>query len=362
MKIFQPDNFSEAEIRYRELNDILFFVPEVLDHYFSDYCVKAVFQLDRPEINSENYKIIMTRAGKEQTYLLRRFKVLKNRRQINFYLGLLIKLEKRGAKVSHLIKNKKSQLSTKTKEGVYSLFKFIEAEYFSPDRASLKSAARAIAQIHQCFNWLSPEDTSQINILSRKSLTYFNKVKNYSLNDFVQIKNIIKKKKNKTKIEVFVLKNIIFFQNIVKEIAHCHPPIKKLPKQIIHSDLHPHNLLIKDKEVAAIVDFDGIRISQQARDVAFAIYRLGRQFFINRNLAAARKEAPLLRNLFIEEYQKIKKLSAEEVRLMLILLKDEFIRKLLFVLKGVYLEDNNTWAKDLPKFLVAFEEINYFWP
>ena len=31
-------------------------------------------------------------------------------------------------------------------------------------------------------------------------------------------------------------------------------------------------------EVAAIIDFDAIRISQQARDAAFAIYRFGRQF------------------------------------------------------------------------------------
>lgn len=362
MLSFQSDNFSTKEIKYKEFVGDKSFIIKVLNQYFDNFKVQKVFQLDRPEINSENYKIIITRAGKKQVYLLRKFKVLKNQQQINFYLDLLNDLKKKGLTVSSIIKSKNGQLSVSEEKKIYSLFDFIEAEYFSPNKAAFKSAIRAIARMHRCFNQLLQKYSQKIDILSKKGATYFNRIKKYSLDDFKEIKNIIQQKKNKTEIELLILENIIFFQNVVKEVASHRNSIKKLSRQIIHSDLHPHNLLVSDNKVKAIVDFDGVRISQQARDVAFAIYRLGRQFFIKSSFAKVRKEAPRLRDLFIEEYQKIKKLSAEEIKLMPILLKDEFIRKLLFVLKGMYLENNQTWATDLPKFVAALKEIDYFWP
>ena len=137
--------------------------------------------------------------------------------------------------------------------------------------------------------------------------------------------------------------------------------MKKLGKQVIHSDLHPHNILMNGDQVDAIIDFDSMRLSQQARDVAFAIYRFGRQFFVDDN-SNVKEEAPRLVKLFIDSYGVTKKLSEKEIGLLPILVKDEFLKKILCVLNGVYAESNFAWAKDLGKFLAAIDEINYFWP
>ena len=321
-----------------------------------------MFRLDRPEINSENYRVILRAGGKSLNILLRRYKNLSDLDQIFFYLSLLDDLIKLKVLVSPAIINLAGKPATKIGKNIFTLFKFIEGEYFSPTREAFASAARAIAEMHAGFNRLEPEKASKINFVSKQTGAYYNKIKKYSGADFNGIARIIENKKMKTAIDKEVLKNRRRFVDIAAGVNGSQDKIQSLPKQIIHSDLHPHNLLFEGGEVRAILDFDAVRISEQARDVAFAIYRFGRQFLINKSANEAKILAPMLRESFLKNYYSVKGFSTAEIDLMPVLLKDEFTRKLLFVLKSVYLENNLTWSKDLPKFIAAFEEIDYFWP
>lgn len=364
MKLFQPDNFSISAINYRPIDSSEHekFLP-ILNLYFNEPQINYLGQLDGAEINSNNFKIEISAGNEVKIILLKKFKVFKKEEQIIFYLNLLRDLEQLGVKVSQVVESKSDGLVIEYGGIHYAVFNFIEASHFNPQEENYLAVAEAVAQMHHGFNQLDESYRARIQELSAQDKeVYFNKIKSYSVDDFAKIEKIIEQKGEKSEVEELLLAEMLFIKNLSREVKQKINEVAHLPKNIIHSDMHPHNILMQGNKVAAIVDFDAVRLSEQARDVAFAIYRLGRQFFINRDLATAREKAPLLRNLFIGEYQKIKKLSAEEVRLMRVLLKDEFIRKLLFVLKGVYLENNNTWAKDLPNFLAAFEEINYFWP
>jgi hypothetical protein len=57
MKIFQPDNFSLKEIKYKRLTTIPKFVQPVISAYFTDFKINNVYELDRREINSKNYRV-----------------------------------------------------------------------------------------------------------------------------------------------------------------------------------------------------------------------------------------------------------------------------------------------------------------
>jgi Ser/Thr protein kinase RdoA (MazF antagonist) len=269
-----------------------------------------------------------------------------------------------GLNATRAIRNPQGKLIVRLRKKNYSLFHFINGEHFNPTKKSFSSIAQAVAKMHKVFLKLEGKYSKDLILNSSKTNAYFNKVKDYSLDDFIFIEEILKKKKTLNESEIVILEKFPNLIEAVKEVKEVETEFSNIKKSIIHSDLHPHNLLIKDNSVQAILDFDGARISEQARDVAFCIYRFGRQFFIrqnNRSKDDIIARATNLKNLFLEKYQKISPLSIQEIKLMPLLLKDEFLRKTLFVLNGIYKDQNHLWATDLPKFIATFEEINYFW-
>ena len=72
-----------------------------------------MFRLDRPEINSENYRVILRAGGKSLNILLRRYKNLSDLDQIFFYLSLLDDLIKLKVLVSPAIINLAGKPATK---------------------------------------------------------------------------------------------------------------------------------------------------------------------------------------------------------------------------------------------------------
>lgn len=364
MTIFQRDNFSRSKIVYKTVTRPSF-LKEILGSYFNNYKIKKVFQLDRAEINSENYKVILDiGGGNVMAVLLRRYKNLSNFRHVFFYLSFLDKLSEFKFPVSQVLKNLNGGIATQTKNGIFALFDFIDGVYFSPAKDNFVSVARAIARMHQGFEQLDPTFIKKINILSQQTPVYYNQIKRVTIQDFLKIGRIIKKKKKYNSLDISVLRSMPLFIDAVRKIESNKKKMKKLKNKVIHSDLHPHNILMDNKEVKAILDFDAVRISQQARDVACAIYRFGRQFLIERNMVDNHISALAvrLRDLFLTKYNEINILNKEEVAIMPLLVKEEFLKKILFVLKGIYKDDNFIWARDLPKFMAAIEEINYFWP
>jgi len=366
-ELFKPDNFSQTDIRYKEFSGNSAVFNDVLKLYFNDFKIISIFQLDRPEINSQNFKIILSVNGKNKEILLRKYQILSDLSQITFYLDTLSFLGERGVKVSDVINNLAGQCAIKIGGGVYALFDFIEADYFSPAKDGAVAVMEEVAKVHSALRDFDKKQIAAIDAFSKKAAVYYNEVKLYSEKDFKDIENIINSK-DKNDDDKLVLDKMLLIRKTIIEVGEKEKEISFLPKQIIHSDLHPHNVLMVKNEVGALIDFDAMRLSQRARDMAFAIYRFGRQFLIGIEENEAASRAPQLTKLFIGSYNSIDKpacagrLSEEEIRLMPILIKDEFLLKILFVLNGIYKKGNYSWAKDLRKFIAAIEEINYFWP
>lgn len=359
MKVFLPDNFSGADIKFvnAQIDSVL--LRSIFDKYFVNYKIENILAIKTTAIHSENYKITVSINGKVRDILFRKYNTLQLE-QVKFYLGFLSRFSEEFLPVGKVIKTLEGELMLTVNGNNYALFDFVSGDYFHPSEKALSSVARAVAQMHNAFDTFKKEDIDKIGILSQEGYTYFNKIKNYSVSDFESIEKIIKEKKELSEEDKYVLEKIPLFADTVKEIEKENGKIYKLPLGLIHSDLHPHNFLMKDGNVSAILDFDGMRVSQKIRDVAFAIYRLGRQFFAQNVMEQRKENGKKITEIFIKAYETERSLTKDEKNLLSVIIKDEFVRKILFVLNGVYKENNNMWKKDLPKFLIAIDEINYF--
>ena len=363
MELFQPDNFSKAKIQFNKCGDNTKHFLKILERYFDNPEIVGVYQVDRAEIQTQNYKIIVRDFEETKTILLKKYIVSADNKQTEFYLNFLVLLQKKSVAVSTVLKTLQGE-STATIDGkMYSLFEFMAGDHFFPLEQGLANVAMSMAKMHVAFNEFDNEYVNQIDTLSQMGYYPFNVIKKYTEQDLSVYEEKIKNKDKKEKIEKNVLTKLPLFKEAAREIEKNKERIARLPAKIIHSDFHPHNVLMDNNKVKAIIDFENVRIGQQARDIAFAIYKFGRQFFTgSMSVEEVKLKANRLQDLFITHYDKIRPLSNEEVELLLILAKDTFIRKLLFVLKGVYDEGNYLWINDLPKHIVAIDEINYFWP
>lgn len=361
MNLFAQDNFSDSKIKYENVDVGWQLFYDILKNYFDGPVIKSVYKVGGTAAHSENFKITLNDGNAEKEVLVRKHKTLQAS-QIEFYSGLAHRLRKLEAKMVVPFKTIANEWMVIIGGEYYQVYRFILAEHFYPSEDSFCSIAKALAQLHLAFNALDSSDLVRINTLSQHGDLYFNVIKTYSEKDFINLQNIINKRSEQTEIDKEVLSRIPYFIGAVKEVKNQEQDIENLSKQIIHSDTHPHNFLIKNNDVEAILDLGGMRVSQQARDVAHAIYRLGRQFFVHNVKEQTEGNAIKLKDVFIESYKKVKNLSDKEMEMMPYLLKDEFIRKNLFVLNGVYKQNNRAWASNLSKFLIAMDEIKFFWP
>ena len=338
---------------------------QILAQYFKNARVIRVYGLDRREVQTENYKVEFLEGKKKNLIFLKRYKIIKDQLQIKTNLSFIDFLASEKVPVSRARVNFLGQSVTKIDRDIFSVFDFIDGHYFMPTEVSLKNVALRMAKMHLAFNKTPKDLFRKINLFSQKGYYPFNVIRNYSEKDFIDIKVKIDSKVKLTDTEKNILDSMPTFINEANIILGHKAEIDKLPKQLMHADFHPHNILIKGSKVAAIIDFENVRLSEQVRDIGFAIYRFGRQF-LAKNPSLKKEdilfEAKKIKNLFLKEYSTIKPISKEELKLLPILLRDTFIRKLLFVLKGVYYDSNDLWINDLPKFIVSMDEINYFWP
>ena len=362
MELFQPDNFSTAEITYRPSSRQPGFFYPILRRYIPNCQIESVAELEHPAFNTENFKVVLSDGVARRVVLVRKYKSIQPE-QINFYVGIIDQLLQGGVAAVHFLKTADADRPETQYDGAwYAVADFIEARHFFPTQENYAASARAIARLHRALQALPPATVERVDQLSQQGYTYFNIVKQYTVSDFEYFKEFLAKHPAPTQTERLVLEHIDLCLGLAERIARRDAELHALPRQIIHSDLRPHNLLVDQTGRIIILDFDGMRLSQRGRDIAFAIYRLGRQFG-----AAARQsydggQAIELKKIFLGAYQTVTPIDPAEEQLLGHLLCDEFLRKLLFVLRSAYVDGQDTFRKEIPKFLAALREINYFWP
>jgi len=121
--------------------------------------------------------------------------------------------------------------------------------------------------------------------------------------------------------------------------AHLVNPYEALPRQLIHRDFHPGNLLFTDGELSGILDFDRVRIGVRLFDLCYLSTAVLSSCF---NDPRQREEWPSFVRELIKGYVTVQALEKTEAYVFLYLI---YLIQLLFT--AYYLDEGNTKLADL---------------
>ena len=119
----------------------------------------------------------------------------------------------------------------------------------------------------------------------------------------------------------------------------------KSQKQLIHSDLHPKNVIFNKGRVSAIIDFNSLKIGRIEEDLAFASYRF----------SAYKKRDPqqVIDSItdFIEIYRKYNPINKERIKLTCYFFRHITLQRLCYIIRMHYFEKSDLWISDFNKHL-----------
>lgn len=261
--------------------------------------------------------------------------------------------EEQGVKTSHVITTQDERVYHHAEDGrLFCLYDFLDSELFDGSEERLCDAAQEVAHLHDALHQFPKKN--EIRAM-RGSLMIHDR------EELLHLFDVIRKKEVEYALEGYV-------RGLVDELDEASEQIyaqniDKLPLQVTHNDLHPHNFLYDSSGLRAIIDSDLLVWSQRARDVALGMHRLGRTF----GEKTERKQdcgADISERakLFVNTYLAHGNLTDEELRLLPYVARDESLRRVMIILRRHYLEGNLKYTKDreLQKQVTLLRETQQF--
>lgn len=224
-----------------------------------------------------NYKIKTTKGN-----FLFRICAEKSLKEIQYEIKVMNELRKIKFPTAFPIKRKDGQFINKTKFGEVVIYNFAVGEEPKVNEKTAKEIARAVAKLNTLKNWKKLKKGNAINLkLCKDNIMKFNSAKN---------------------------KYPKIFEYFREETEFLSKPLKeKVPQGLVHGDIFPDNTKFKENKLVAILDFEEVCTDNLLFDVGVTI----NGFCFQNN-----KLNPKLLKVFLEEYQKIRKISSKERKLL----------------------------------------------
>ena len=201
-----------------------------------------IFERDGLELNSNNFKI----ETKSKIFLLKKWNEKLSSSEIQKFLNLNLWLVKKKCLVQIPQKFCNGKYLIKINQSYWSYFNYIDGVHFKGGNNELDSASSYIAKF-----------TKEIIKYPKKNIS--KKFKYFSKDDY---EIILWMEKNQKKLNnIFGKKISTLIKKNLLEIIYLFKTLKKLykfklKKQVIHLDLHPHNIIMKDSKVNGVLDID----------------------------------------------------------------------------------------------------------
>ncbi len=226
--------------------------------------------------SSLNYKVEYA----EKNYLL---KVVKSRtlEDIQYELSLVLNLSKRGFQVAKPLANQQGHYYTKTTIGYACLLEFIEGTLPELNPKTVSAIATEVAALNSIADW---QDLGRKNNLGI----------DYCLALAERLPN--------------TLGDSPIVRSFVEHSHRLAPALQAaLPRGFIHGDLFPDNTIFEGDELVAVLDFECACIDNLLIDVGMTITGF---CFVGEEL-----DDDLMKS-FLDAYQKVRKLTAQELELL----------------------------------------------
>jgi Ser/Thr protein kinase RdoA (MazF antagonist) len=353
MKLFSPDIFSVSNISYRNVsieNRIL--VERVVhQNYALLDLVVDVRQLSAMEINSNNF-MVQTRAGSR--FLLKRIAVNTALDALESQYQSSEILRRAGVPMPEVLANDEGMLVTlNDRQERWTLTKFVEGEYYSGGEEALIKIGIGLGKIIEVFK---NQDSKQLPVNSAVG----------SADEFeCSFSRLMSSKQewgghfSEPNLSL-LLEQESSLVGTGKLILEGLSKLHTLPVAALHTDLHPHNVLVNDDGVAAFVDVDSLQLNIRAISIAFAVYKLVRQHAVKVGYTSS--DATHIRRVarvFLSSISGVVEISDAEVEYLRFAASFEIYRRILIISNLNIIHGNSVWNKVLPMHFNALHEIPY---
>lgn len=349
---FQPFNHGSTSVEYQEVTtDERKTLESVLE---SGWGIKNVGFIGQPffpyitgggdgpaEISSNNYRVDVD----DKSYLLKKSNI-NNSEEQRIINESIIRCEEVGVPVAHLFLDVDGKVFWQDSDGeVYCLFDFIDGELFDGSRRELTEVGSSLGHFLNTLANLPQEDIKGLGKINTH-------------HDWDLLEGLLEEAKRNSE-GAIAPKTAIQLERI-KELSRGLRDFDfgSLPSQVVHDDLHPHNLIF-DKtsgKLLAFIDFDSLSYTQRIRSVAFALHRLSRTY----GPGTERKNdvGSHIRDrakVFLGAYLDSASLYDAEVQSIQPILVDEALNRITIIL-GRSKKGDNKWVFDIDKQFTTLEE------
>jgi len=252
------------------------------------------FKLIKHGLINYNYELVVDKGIFIIRVLGRKLESWKRKKlKLEFLILQHLKRERFPYKFPFPIKNKKGVIITNINKNDLWVYKKIDGEKIrSRQWRHVKEQIKALAFYDKYAEQL---------IVKSYDLENFEDERGWLLHKYKLMREV--KPKNKT--DKIMLKNITFFENLLKKVTKIKFDENPI---VIHGDFHLGNCLFKKDKILGILDFDNVKYSPRVFDLAYAIRVI---------CTKKRKLNKKLMNKVIEEYQKYNRLKKSELKMII---------------------------------------------
>lgn len=294
--------------------------------------IKKIVKLRHVDLNSVNF-LIYSKNGKYVLHFNTDKTLIK---KIEDVCKILRFCSEKAVKVSEPIIRKNGRF-VDVANNCY-LTRYYEGHLYNGSVKELRELSSNIANLHKVLSTYPGR------------FTYTTNNKPYRILTHLELEKISKKICTKTKfshIDKKVFKNIPFIiECIEKDISETEIMNKiKSPKQLIHSDLHPKNVIFSKGKVSAIIDFNSLRIGKIEEDLAFASYRF---------TSYKKRDIMEIKNYitdFIDTYKKHHPITKERTEMVCYFFRHITLQRLCYIIRMHYFKKSDLWISDFDKHL-----------
>lgn len=348
--LFNEDMFSNSIPTFKKSNDgIAELLQSLLTQNYNNISadILSVEQFQGNEINSNNYKVTTTLG----TYLMKKFIDINEYEKLQKISLLSNWLNTHQVKTVQVHLSNKNEFIIKSElDGCYwSVFDFINGSFFTgKSDQELASVGSSVGNLFTKLNKLPTElcpsarvehFTDQELLLEemkrnrQKWISYFGKDLSCLLADNWEFLE-------QTYSQVIDNKKILSS----RKIAPCH------------IDLHPHNILVEENQLKAILDIDSIKLDYSLVPISFSMYKLLRQSIMTREIKNSSQEISRVSNIYFNALIDKFSISKKEIENLYIYAATEIFRRIFIIFLLNLYHNDSRWNHVLSMHINGLKE------
>lgn len=275
MRLFEPDLFSSSRPEFVETdaeeNNLI--KELITKHYFNNLKAIKILRLGALEVNSNNYKVEVDSSQ----YILKKLNTCSYPSTYEIQLRYSLEINNHRGTFPSVVKSKDDSLIVPFNNTYWVMISFLKGTYITKEKVCLETLGNNIGFLFKLMSKVNGEGLP-------KSLAIGCFDKFYSSHArFAEVKSHIKdffpEKEANLLLDYYPL--IMSSNDIVCENMQLLAELEVYP---CHIDLHPHNILCSSPKSFHFLDVESLQLSYQSISIAFAIFKLYRQFAITDNL------------------------------------------------------------------------------